>query len=250
MIRTAAIAIAAALLTVSCTSGGKSGPPASSSADAIKTSDSTASTSATSASAPTSTPSARAGAPAPAAVAAVDWPTYHGNNQRTGVASSLVPVHTAARRIWSLRLDGAVYGSPVVVNGAKIVVTENDSVYRIAGNRVVWRKHLGTPVPRSSLPCGNIDPTRHHRHTRVRPGYVHAGCRCGIGESDSARCGRAQSGHRRTTVVPQCGRSAQRRRHHPGGHAGAGRAARVAGGACTSRMAGLRATAVRIEAVS
>ena len=158
MIRTAAIAIAAALLTVSCTSGGKSGPPASSSADAIKTSDSTASTGATSASAPTSAPSARAGAPAPAAVAAVDWPTYHGNNQRTGVASSLVPVHTAARRIWSLRLDGAVYGSPVVVNGAKIVVTENDSVYRIAGNRVVWRKHLGTPVPRSSLPCGNIDP--------------------------------------------------------------------------------------------
>jgi hypothetical protein len=67
-------------------------------------------------------------------------------------------VHSALHRIWSVPLDGAVYGSPVVVNGNKIVATENNTVYRIYSNRVVWKKHLGTPVPRSSLPCGNINP--------------------------------------------------------------------------------------------
>jgi len=41
-----------------------------------------------------------------------------------------------------------------------IVATEGDSVYSLdpASGHVVWRRHLGTPVPLSSLPCGNIDP--------------------------------------------------------------------------------------------
>jgi hypothetical protein len=32
-------------------------------------------------------------------------------------------------------------------------------VYRLSNNAVVWRKNLGAPVSRSSLPCGDIDPT-------------------------------------------------------------------------------------------
>jgi hypothetical protein len=69
-------------------------------------------------------------------------------------------VGSTPRQVWSVPLDGAVYGSPVIVaGGAKIVVTENNSVYRISGNRVTWRNHLGAPVPKSSLPCGDIDPT-------------------------------------------------------------------------------------------
>ena len=57
-------------------------------------------------------------------------------------------------------LDGAVYGEPLGVGGRVIVATEGDSVYALdpANGRVVWRRHLGTPVPLSSLPCGNIDP--------------------------------------------------------------------------------------------
>jgi outer membrane protein assembly factor BamB len=42
-----------------------------------------------------------------------------------------------------------------------LVATENDSVYALdaAGGDVLWRTNLGQPVPQSTLPCGNIDPT-------------------------------------------------------------------------------------------
>ena len=41
-----------------------------------------------------------------------------------------------------------------------IVATENDSLYALdqATGKVLWRAHVGTPVPLSELPCGNIDP--------------------------------------------------------------------------------------------
>jgi outer membrane protein assembly factor BamB len=53
-----------------------------------------------------------------------------------------------------------VYGEPLGVRGRVIVATEGDSVYALdpTNGRVVWRRHLGTPVPLSSLPCGDIDP--------------------------------------------------------------------------------------------
>lgn len=87
-----------------------------------------------------------------------DWPTYHGDAQRTGVARGLRTVTLPLRKSWDVRLDGAVYASPIVVKGMTIVVTESNSVYRIDGNRVIWRSHVGDPVPGSQLPCGNIDP--------------------------------------------------------------------------------------------
>jgi outer membrane protein assembly factor BamB len=52
-----------------------------------------------------------------------------------------------------------VYGEPLVVNGEVIVATENDSVYALTPRgRRLWRRHLGTPVAQSALPCGDIDP--------------------------------------------------------------------------------------------
>jgi polyvinyl alcohol dehydrogenase (cytochrome) len=48
------------------------------------------------------------------------------------------------------------------VAGSRVfVATENDTVYALdaATGRSVWTQHLGEPVPRSALPCGNIDPT-------------------------------------------------------------------------------------------
>lgn len=41
-----------------------------------------------------------------------------------------------------------------------IIATEHDTVYALdAGTgAVVWHRHLGTPVPASSLPCGDVDP--------------------------------------------------------------------------------------------
>jgi outer membrane protein assembly factor BamB len=58
-------------------------------------------------------------------------------------------------------LDGRVYAEPLASGGAVIVATEGDSVYSIseANGTVLWRANLGAPVPRSELPCGDIDPT-------------------------------------------------------------------------------------------
>src|SRR5262249_20275233 len=74
------------------------------------------------------------------------------------VASPLVPPSSA----WSSpALDGAIYGEPLVFANRVIVATENDSLYAldIGDGHVVWGPtHVGTPVPQSWLPCGDIFP--------------------------------------------------------------------------------------------
>jgi polyvinyl alcohol dehydrogenase (cytochrome) len=90
---------------------------------------------------------------------AADWTTYHRDAARTGVA----PARPAAGPLaiaWRRHLDGAVYGQPLVVGGTVIAATEGDSVYGLsrASGHVLWRVKLGTPVPLSKLPCGDIDP--------------------------------------------------------------------------------------------
>ena len=117
----------------------------------------------TSAASGAATPAQRApggtGASAPVIHPAAAWPEYNRNAARTGVASGLPKAGRLSHR-WSARLDGAVYGQPLVVGGLVIAATENDSVYALneSTGHVVWRRHVGTPVPLSSLLCGNIDP--------------------------------------------------------------------------------------------
>jgi hypothetical protein len=89
----------------------------------------------------------------PAAV----WPTYHRDGIRDGVDPTS-PKLGKAGVLWSKKLDGAVYASPLIVGSTVIAATENDTVYALRGGKVVWSRHLGTPVNRSTLPCGNIDP--------------------------------------------------------------------------------------------
>ena len=112
---------------------------------------------------PAATSPAATGQPAsaesPAAPAGTDWTTYHRDASRTGVA----PAHPAAGALsiaWGRHLDGAVYGQPLVIGGLVIAATEGDTVYGLdrATGTVRWQVHLGTPVPLSALPCGNIDP--------------------------------------------------------------------------------------------
>lgn len=96
----------------------------------------------------------------PAAARRADWPTYHGNLQRTGVADGM-PQPKALRAKAKLALDAAVYASPIVAGGIAFVATENNTVYAFdldAGNRQLWKNHLGAPSPASERPCGNIDP--------------------------------------------------------------------------------------------
>ena len=90
---------------------------------------------------------------------AAEWPTYHRDNARSGDGPAQ-PVATRLTPAWRAKLDGAVYGQPLVVRGRVLAATENDTVYALdpAGGAVVWSRHLATPVPGSDLPCGNIDP--------------------------------------------------------------------------------------------
>ncbi|HXP33465.1 MAG TPA: PQQ-binding-like beta-propeller repeat protein, partial [Acidimicrobiales bacterium] len=95
-----------------------------------------------------------------AAATPPDWPTYHANGERTGLVTGLPTLGRGLGQAWAAALDGAVYGEPLGVGGRVIVATENDSVYALdpTNGHVVWRRHLGTPVPLAALPCGDIDP--------------------------------------------------------------------------------------------
>ncbi len=88
-----------------------------------------------------------------------DWTTYHRDNQRTGYIANTPDPHSLTRA-WGTQLDGAVYAEPLVVGNRVIVATEGDTLYALdstTGN-IQWHTNVGTPVPQSDLPCGNIDP--------------------------------------------------------------------------------------------
>jgi outer membrane protein assembly factor BamB len=132
------LGLLAAVLAAGCTSAATSGP-------------------ATTARPAGSASPAGSGAIRPAA--AGDWPAYHLNAQRTGVAADL-PAAGALSLAWSRRLGGAVYGQPLVLGRTVIAATESDEVYglSLATGAVRWHRTVGTPEPGSHLPCGNVTP--------------------------------------------------------------------------------------------
>lgn len=101
-------------------------------------------------------PSTTAGASLPGSS---DWTMYHRDTQRTGYLAD-APDPQRLTKVWSRQLDGAVYAEPLVVGNRVIVATEGDSLYALdpATGNVLWHTNVGSPVPRSSLPCGDIDP--------------------------------------------------------------------------------------------
>src|SRR5216684_3710424 len=88
-----------------------------------------------------------------------DWTTYHRDNSRAGYLAS-APDPQRLRSLWSVQLDGAVYGEPLVIGGRVLVATEGDSLYSLDAQtgHILWRTNIGSPVPLQDLPCGNIDP--------------------------------------------------------------------------------------------
>jgi len=105
----------------------------------------------------TTAPAGGSGGSGPHPAAA--WPTYGRDFARSGVAAGVARPERLTVS-WRARLDGAVYGQPLLVGTLVIAATEGDSIYALdqATGRVMWRRHVGTPVPLSDLPCGNIDP--------------------------------------------------------------------------------------------
>ncbi len=97
----------------------------------------------------------------PQPAASGSWTVYHGDAGGSGVAGPMAAVNTTTRAWTSPALDGEIYGEPLVSSGRVYVATENDSVYALsaATGAVVWSTHVGTPVPATDLPCGDIAPT-------------------------------------------------------------------------------------------
>ena len=89
------------------------------------------------------------------------WVTYNRDAGRSGVDQTSPPVGAVTPAWTSSRLDGKVYAQPLVVGSSVIVATENNTVYALdaATGTPRWTRHLAAPVPGSSLPCGNIDPS-------------------------------------------------------------------------------------------
>jgi hypothetical protein len=99
---------------------------------------------------------------------------FHGDPARTGwnSAERTLTASTARslRKLWTVAVEGEIYAEPLVVPGlamlgrvrtAVYVVTEQNRIYALDaadGQRLWGPVLLGAPVPRASLPCGNIDP--------------------------------------------------------------------------------------------
>ena len=142
------IALAVTLLSA-CSGGGGASQPADTASETIRTLPPTSSASG----------SASPGSTGSAGYPAAAWATYNRTPDRAGVATGVSPVGGLSVA-WRAQLDGAVYGQPLLIGSLVVAATENDSVYALdsATGKVVWHQSLGTPVPRSSLPCGDIDP--------------------------------------------------------------------------------------------
>ncbi len=95
----------------------------------------------------------------PVPTTGADWTMYHQNIARTGFVVG-VPDPTHLMSLWRQHLDGAVYAEPLVIGGQVIVATEHDTLYALDARtgQIKWHTTVGTPVPLSNLPCGNIDP--------------------------------------------------------------------------------------------
>ncbi len=126
--------------------------------------------------------------------ATIMWMRYSGisnagisNRSEDGTASSVLEHHNNPRRdgvyvnptltkasaatfhvdpTFNARVPGAIYAQLLFVAGISnakdilIAVTEENNVaaFDAATGKTVWVRNLGTPVPLSELPCGNINP--------------------------------------------------------------------------------------------
>jgi hypothetical protein len=94
---------------------------------------------------------------------------YHKQSSRTGVYVDPLFTKAAAANLhvdpnFSAPINGPIYAQPLFLdgNGARdilIVATEQNDVIALDASTgsVIWDKSLGTPMPLSSLPCGNIN---------------------------------------------------------------------------------------------
>jgi outer membrane protein assembly factor BamB len=109
---------------------------------------------------------------APAAAQQQSVLTYHGDAARSGnfVVPSLSWQNAGSVQLddtFDARVDGHLYAQPLAwrdPNNAQnaLVLTASESnvvqAFDAQSGKEIWKKSVGQPVPRSALPCGNINP--------------------------------------------------------------------------------------------
>lgn len=91
-----------------------------------------------------------------------NWTVYHANYLSTGVdpaGTVLRPLRSAWR---SPKLDGSLFGEPLVYGGRVVIATTNDTIYELSAHNgaILWHRHYASPVPTRDLACpGDVDPT-------------------------------------------------------------------------------------------
>src|SRR6185437_16973144 len=89
------------------------------------------------------------------------WNVYHANAGGSGALKGSIAL-SHVHQVWqSPVLTGQLYGEPLVSGSYVYVATTADVVYalNVADGTIAWSKTVGTHVPATSLPCGDISPT-------------------------------------------------------------------------------------------
>lgn len=110
---------------------------------------------------PETTPSSTPDSPANSSGTSASWPVFGGSPSHQGVAPGSAKLSNPHSAWKSPELDGEVYAQPLIVDNLVYVATENNTIYALkaSSGAIAWQKNFGAPVPLSSLPCGDIDPT-------------------------------------------------------------------------------------------
>lgn len=95
------------------------------------------------------------------AFAEPSWTTYHHDAARSGYEPE-AGTPLAPTLAWhSQDLGAPIWSQPVILGARAYVATVGDEVFALdtSSGAVVWQTSVGTPVPSSQLPCGDVVPT-------------------------------------------------------------------------------------------
>ena len=115
---------------------------------------------------------------------------YHGDPSHRGLSQSMPNVSGSPRVTESIKLDGAVYASPIAVDGVIVVATENGSVYAFdAQGRQLWhvkRKRWQLEVWALKMVVELLQPL-HQYHQAATPADVEVSFAAITGVRDNLR---------------------------------------------------------------
>ena len=89
------------------------------------------------------------------------WTTYHRDAERSGYDPDATHPISPVLAWQTVDLGAPIWSQPLVLGERVYVATVGDEVYALEAStgKVAWEKSVGTPVPASKLPCGDIEPT-------------------------------------------------------------------------------------------